>query len=80
MADDAPLLTTGQVAEMLGRDRSNVWRIKDEALPYLMKGKHRRYRIEDVRAYMRATTPSPDLEQRLTDLEQRVTRLESRSD
>ena len=88
MSDDAParnqLLTGAQVAELIGyRDRSSVYRIPADLLPFTqreprdlgggrMSRPRRFYRPEDVEAYLRGTRterPSPPLEDRVAALE-----------
>ena len=71
-----PLLTSGQVAGMLGVHRTSVWRIKPHLLAYETVNGHRRYRIDDVRQYVLRHTPAGDLAERVAELERRVAKLE----
>ncbi len=80
---DEPLLTPSQVAAMLGKERSTVFRIPPGELPFVLtaggekrKG-HRRYRQRDVDKYV-GTRADPPLAERVARLEERVDRLESK--
>lgn len=44
-------LKAKDVAEYLGVTPTEVYRIDPEELPYLSKGRRRRYRVSDVRAF-----------------------------
>lgn len=48
-------LTSGQVAAMLHCSIPMVHRIPVEELPYHRVGTHRRYKFEDVQAYIQKT-------------------------
>jgi hypothetical protein len=82
-----PLLTSGQVAKILGyRDRSSVYRIPADELPFIQRAPRdlgggrqsrprRLYRRADVEAYanrgQRSKRPSQSLEDRVAALEAR---------
>lgn len=44
-----PLLTVNQIAEYLNVDRATVYRLE---VPYVLVGARRRYRLEDVDAWL----------------------------
>lgn len=55
LVEDNPIgepwnLKAKDVAEYLGISPDEVYRIDPEELPYLSKGRRRRYRVSDVRA------------------------------
>ncbi len=80
---DEPLLTPSQVAAILGKERTTVFRIDEADLPYVLtkggparKG-HRRYKQSDVDKYLGRQT-SGDLAERVARLEQRMDDVEGR--
>ena len=52
----APLYTVDELANRLRVDRATVYRL---ALPFVVVGARRRYRLEDVEAYLAARREEP---------------------